>query len=69
MGDVGDLFNQLIVLAARLRDHAAMHESIVPHDDEQRQWRDDLLDAAEYLRQCAESEHARAVLAAQGGGR
>lgn len=48
--------DQLTALAARLRDHAAMHESIVPHDDEQRQWHDDLLDAAEYLRQCAQAE-------------
>ena len=48
--------DKLTALAARLRDHAAMHESIVPHDDEQRQWRDDLIAAAEYLRQCAEAE-------------
>lgn len=48
--------DQLTALAARLRDHAAMHDSVVPNDDELRQWRDDLIAAAKYLRQCAEAE-------------
>lgn len=48
--------DQLTELAQRLLNHAAMHESVVPNDDELRQWRDDLIAAAEYLRQCAEAE-------------
>ena len=60
--------DQLTALAARLRDHAAMHESVIPHDDEQRQWRDDLLDAARYLRDCAEAEPVATVRVHDTGG-
>ena len=51
--------DQLTALAARLLNHAAMHDSVVPNDDELRQWRDDLIAAAEYLRQCAPSSRRR----------
>lgn len=32
-------FSELMALAKRLRDHAAMHDTDSPHDDDQQQWR------------------------------
>lgn len=36
-------------LAERLREHAACHESIAPHSDEQAEWMRDLYDAARLI--------------------
>jgi len=33
----------------RLREHAEIHESHIPHDDEQRGWADDLRKAADEI--------------------
>lgn len=53
--------DQLKALADRLRDHAAMHDSVVPNDD-------DLIAAAKYLRKCAEAEPVATVRVHNTGG-
>lgn len=53
--------DQLTELAQRLLNHAAMHDSVVPNDDELRQWRDDLIAAAKYLRRSAQADAVEAL--------
>lgn len=38
-------------LAARMREHARIHRDHVPQDDEQQQWADDLVCAAQLVQQ------------------
>lgn len=41
--------NEIKALAERLRAHAACHENVAQCDDEQKQWAEDLLAAADLL--------------------
>lgn len=60
--------DQLTAFAARLRDHAAMHDTGSPHDAGHRMWADDLIEAARYLRACAEAEPVATVRVHDTGG-
>lgn len=43
-------------LAERLKEHAALHDSLAAHSDEQRQWADDLRTVVTLLREMAEAK-------------
>ncbi len=53
-------------LASRLREHAEAHASVTPHDDEQRQWAEDLRRSADLVKAMGQQEPDGEVVAGTG---